>query len=140
MGNVRTLVSDPEFGKLSIAEQREALSRFDPEFKNFNDSEIGEFKIKFNRPSTSNQINYSDIEKKTGPQLKSDSTLGQIQRSIIRGFPTIGGAIGGAIGGVPGAAAGGAIGSAIENAPRFISGDPKEATKDILGDALYQGG
>lgn len=46
MSGVQDLIADPDFSKLSVAGQRSALSRFDPEFSKLSDQDLESFKTK----------------------------------------------------------------------------------------------
>lgn len=154
MPGVKDLIADSEFNALPLAQQREALSRFDPSFSNLNDQQINEFKLKINKPidvkagvkEYGNETKFPLLGDPRTTGIESNPRFNQfvnfIRPIVERGMQDVPPLVGGMVGGVPGAIAGGVLGDIASQGAREPTQpiSPKEAILNGLASGAVQGG
>src|SRR5690348_1662473 len=158
--DVKARLTDPDFNKLPIADQRQALSKLDPEFGQITDDQYKQFRQQVlsaapPKPDVPGAIPTGDkpqeMAGKAANYVKSLSPA-DYRAMGVNAIPTAGAAIGAGFGGVLGAGAGGAIGKGVQiglekavgterlSGPHIQVEPPPGSFREGVGSAMKEGG
>lgn len=121
MADVKGMLNDPEFNKMPMPQQKEALGKLDPEFSNLSDDQYQQFRQKMLAPKRGpnfqrQQVFQNPLAPPTGYKPQ-DLTWRDYRALGVNNIPTVAGGLGAAFaGGIPGAAGAGMAGEAAKEA------------------------